>query len=75
MKKTMCKICGIKAQFYNDGCFNYYDSSISLAKGGWTSLCAGKDENDKVVMYGYGDGKTDLYYPKYCPECGRKLHD
>ncbi|MCM1437779.1 MAG: hypothetical protein NC131_01015 [Roseburia sp.] len=53
--------------------FNGYDSSISLARGGWTSLYAGKDENDKVVMYGYGDGRTDYYYPKYCPECGCKL--
>jgi len=24
-------------------------------------------------MYGKGDDETDFYYPKYCPECGRRL--
>lgn len=75
MVKTECKICGIKPSFWSDGTYLRYESAITLVDGGWTALRAGKDENDKVIMYGYGDGKTDLYYPKYCPECGRKLHD
>lgn len=75
MEKQECKICSCKPYFYSDGMYSEYESGIDLAMGGWTSLRAGKDANNKIIMYGQGDGLTKLYYPKYCPECGRKLHD
>lgn len=75
MKNKNCKICNTKPYFYSDGMYSEYESSIDLATGGWTTLKAGKDKDDKVIMYGQGDGLTEFYYPKYCPECGRKLHD
>lgn len=75
MKKQDCKICGFKPKFYIDGMYNLYESCFDLATGGWTELRAGKDKDGKVIMYGQGDGETNFYYPKYCPECGRKLHD
>ena len=72
-KNKQCKICGIKPSFYSDGLHNLFDSCIDLVNGGWTAVRAGKDKENKVIIYGQGDGETDLYYPKYCPECGRKL--
>lgn len=75
MKNKECKICGLKPQFYSDGTYSRYDSAIELTSGGWTNVFAAKDENNKVCIYGLGDDYTENYYPKYCPECGRKLHD
>lgn len=75
MENKECKICGLKPQFYSDGTYNRYDSAVELTFGGWTSVYVAKDENDKVYIYGCGDDYTENYYPKYCPECGRKLHD
>lgn len=71
--ENKCKICGCKPYFDHNESYSLFGSSIELASGGWTDLRAGKNENNKVIMYGLGDGETDLYYPKYCPECGRKL--
>ena len=74
MENKECKICGLKQHFYMDGMYNLYDSCIDLARGGWTEVRAGKDKDNKVIIYGQGDGTTEPYHPKYCPECGRKLH-
>lgn len=35
-------------------------------------LYVNRDENG-VYIYGSGECSCDIYYPKYCPECGRKL--
>lgn len=75
MENKECKICRLKAHFWDDGEYLQYESSVKLVDGGWTSIFAAKDENDKVYIYGLGDDYTENYYPKYCPECGRKLHD
>lgn len=75
MKNKECKMCSIQPKFIVDR-YNYYESTIDLGSGcsGWTSLRRGKDENNKVVIIATGDD-SEYYYPKYCPECGRKLHD
>lgn len=70
--KKECKICSCKPSFYDEE-YSLYHSTIMLVDGGWTEVVAGKDKNNKVIICGQGDGNTRFYYPKYCPECGRKL--
>lgn len=70
----MCKYCSMKPKLY-DTWYCYYESGIELAEGGWTSLYIGADDEGRVAMWGCGDGETNFYYPKFCPECGRRLRD
>ena len=69
----MCKFCNREPKFSFDGGFYEDDNSNSIAEGGWTELRIGVDRYGKLIMYGAGDGNTDFYYPKYCPECGQDL--
>lgn len=72
MSKENCKFCYQKPVFYGDW-FDRYESGVSIAEGGWASVFIGADRDGKTVIYACSDGWTDDYYPKYCPECGRKL--
>lgn len=72
-KNKCCKICDIKPYIWGDGTWVLHESSLILAEGPWTTLYACKDRDGRTALYGVGDDFTDLYYPKYCPECGRKL--
>ncbi len=38
-------------------------------------LCAEKDDSNQLVMRVCDDYEIYSYYPKFCPECGRKLRD
>ena len=76
MKDKECRICSCEPCFWCDNIeYSRFDSTICLAEGGYSQLRAGKDEDNKVVMFGCGNDYTEAYYPKYCPECGQKLHD
>ena len=61
----MCKMCEnkIKSQV-----------ETIIEKGYDTYLVTGIDENLRLYFKAIGDDETDKYYPKYCPECGRKLN-
>jgi len=72
-ERKKCSLCSIKPVFFGGKQWSQWDSSISLADGGWTGLRACKDWNDKLAIYAVGDEYSDLYYPKFCPECGREL--
>ena len=39
----------------------------------WAQLHYGVDRNGRPFIIAVGDDVSDYYYPKYCPECGRKL--
>lgn len=67
-----CKFCSMTPTIEDWG-YNNWDNEIQLAIGGWTALYIGVDEVGKICMRASGDDYTDNYYPKYCPECGRKL--
>lgn len=72
----MCKYCEQKYAPLNKGYGDdRYKNQIELVNGGWTSLYIGVNSNNKIVMRACGDDYTNDYYPKYCPECGRKLRD
>ncbi len=44
-----------------------------LTSGEWTTLYIGVDPKGHPVLRACGDDCTDDYYPKFCPECGRRL--
>lgn len=68
-----CPLCNMKPFFTLDGEWSQFESSKELESGPWTKLYACIDKNGSLAMYGAGDSTTDLYYPRFCPECGREL--
>lgn len=68
-----CKFCHQTPDFFGDFFEEWGpENNINLAKGSWTSLCIGVDRDGNTVLRAFGDGIAE-YYPKFCPECGRKL--
>ncbi len=61
MEIKECKLCGQAIQ--------------TIADNNWdVELQAGIDDDGDFVMFGNCRGvHTEKYYPKFCPECGRKL--
>ena len=49
------------------------DDSVELSNATWTSIKFGIQHNGRYVIWASGDDRAE-YYPKYCPECGRKLY-
>ena len=48
-------------------------SYIVLETGWWISLVRGVTEDGRICIHADAEDSTDNYYPKFCPECGRKL--
>lgn len=46
-----------------------------VADGNYTHLYLEIIDEDRIGMYGAGDDYTDYYFPKFCPECGRRLRE
>ena len=67
-----CKYCHQEPVLL-DGDYYNHENQIVIATGPWTVLCIGVDKDGNTVMRACCDDYTDDYYPKYCPECGRKL--
>ena len=70
---SKCKFCNMTPTIDKDWGYDNWDNEISIARGSYTKLYIGVDEKGKVCIRACGDDYTDNYYPKYCPECGRKL--
>ena len=72
----MCNFCKIRKYNPNDFVDNL---NTCLCDSDLTAVYIGiayPDSNDftnKIAIWGSGEDKTDYYYPKFCPECGRKL--
>ena len=74
--KEPCKFCGIKPAFYlGDKEYASYESRMTVVDGGWVSLYFGAEEDGTLFMSAAGEGETDHYHPKFCPECGRQLRE
>lgn len=73
MQGEGCGYCNQKPKFDSDGYYEKYWNEVEIADGAWTSLKIGVDEEGRICMRALGDGYTENYYPKYCPNCGRKL--
>ena len=50
-------------------------SKFLVADGSYTALYLEIIDEDRIGMYGAGDDYTDYYFPKFCPECGRRLRE
>lgn len=78
-QKGNCPICNCKLIEYDIAYnwgkdYDFYESTIEIASDDFVSIRAGKDKNNKTSLIACGDSEL-FYYPKYCPECGRKLHN
>ena len=60
-----CKFCNINDHFDN--------KEFLVVDGSWVTMYANFDKYGKLYIYAQADGETDRYYPKYCPECGKRL--
>lgn len=67
-----CKYCERKPVFNEYGFFESCENEEIIRVGAWSCISLGVDENGELVIVAHGDGPT-YYYPKYCPECGRKV--
>lgn len=67
-----CKYCSRKPELFHDGSFDEWENEETIASGSWTSMSVGVDADGRMRLVAVGDGRAE-YYPKYCPECGRKL--
>lgn len=72
--KIGCKYCSRKPECDSSGMFYEWDNEEEIARGAWTEIHIGVDERGRLRLTACGDGRAD-YFPKYCPECGRKLDD
>lgn len=72
--KVGCKYCSRKPKESFSGYFYDGDNEEQIASGAWTAMYIGVDERGRLRLTACGDGRAD-YFPKYCPECGRKLED
>jgi len=68
----MCEFCDLR---YDESGRYSRDKqrTTTVVDGAWTSIVRGVEPNNRLFLEGVGDDTTDRYYPKYCPECGRKL--
>ena len=46
-----------------------------LVEGNYSTLGVNCDSENRIFMYGSGDDETDYYYPRYCPNCGRRINE
>lgn len=70
----MCKYCSRKPFFDRSGSFYDWDNEEEIATGPWTTMHIGVDMRGRLRLTALGDGRAD-YFPKYCPEFGRKIED
>ena len=75
-KEKCCWFCG--PQYIENLDQDLYDEELRgqwrcIADGLWTSVMTGIDRNGFRFIFGYGDDYTERYYPRFCPECGRRL--
>lgn len=72
-----CKFCKDRvSKYWDDGVdtyFSEFDNSDSMAHSDLIDVRMGVDENGKYIIFAIGEETSNYYYPKYCPECGRKL--
>lgn len=72
----MCKFCERKPVINEKfNTFFIIDNCEPLVAGGgaYEEIDIGIDEDGNVVLIAFGENQSDYYYPKFCPECGRKL--
>lgn len=69
----MCSFCERKPFIDKNGEYFGFESEETITSGPWTDLKSVIEEDGKLAIFARGDGDTDRYYPKFCPECGKRL--
>lgn len=69
-RNNMCEYC--KVEIPKDLWWDI-EARIMLTIGGWTTVYIGPDKEGHIGIMAVGDGTSDVYYPNFCPNCGRKL--
>ena len=72
-KKCICDIKPLEKNGYLGYGNDIIDNSTNLAYGLWTTLNLGIQHDGKYVLWACGEDRAE-YFPKYCPECGRRLN-
>jgi len=67
-----CSFCGI-CYAKSKQCDFKREHHEELVPGIWTSLRHGVDNYGQFFIFAKGEEESERYYPKFCPECGRKL--
>lgn len=66
-------ICNLKEPSVDDSSYGYETiDENEMAVGDYTTLSMERLEDGKYLIVATGEGRAE-YFPKYCPECGRKL--
>ena len=69
----MCKYCEQVPDYDPYSPADYWDNEIDLSiVSTWPKLRMGVSPDHRYYIAACGDDRA-WYYPKYCPECGRKL--
>lgn len=69
----MCKYCEQVPNYDPYYPEEYWDNEVDLSLAPtWTKMRMGVSPDHRYYIAAYGDDRA-WYYPKYCPECGRKL--
>ena len=74
MSEVKCKLCGLEPLTYEEEEKGYFhEKDVELAEGNYSSLKCVKNSAGCMCIYAVGDDCTEDYFPKFCPECGKKL--
>lgn len=69
----MCKFCEQSPVIDPTYGYNIWYNELCLTTGGNAGVNMVIEPDGRISIVGLGDGRTDPYYPKFCPECGRQL--
>lgn len=53
---------------------DWQNNALALATHAYVTIYGCKGKNGNIFLVGDDENAT-FYYPKYCPECGRRLYD
>ncbi len=67
-----CSFCGITYD-PSKRCEFKREHHEDLVPGIWTQLRHGVDDNGQFFIFASGEDNSERYYPKFCPECGRRI--
>lgn len=74
----MCKFCERKPVINEEfNAFFIFENCETLVagEGAYEEIGIGVDKNGNLLLIAFGMNQSDYYYPKFCPECGRKLQE
>lgn len=68
-----CKFCNTKSiDIGNQEGWIDMVRNNNIGEKGFQTLYLNRDDKG-IYIYGDGECESDIYHPKYCPECGKDL--